>query len=201
MLSYLLCMQAKPIELVVTQKGQKIGVVRMNVKITADGQKRSESKIELKVNDTTLALQTTDVWDSAGRPIMKLVAKPGANSTQTRVNFAGMAATVQQFEGEKQTLRKIFNLAQGKTMADLSEFWILRDLPTKGAKVSTQLFNPHSFDWEPVTSTYIGFEKKGGQPAHKIQKKMKESTVDIWLDSQGLPLEIRSTDGTVMTRK
>ncbi|HLO99659.1 MAG TPA: hypothetical protein VK171_13770 [Fimbriimonas sp.] len=194
-------MQAKPIELEVSLKGQKVGSVRMNVKITAEGSKRSESKIELKSNGETLNLQTTDVWDNAGRPVMKLVAKPGKESVQSRVNFSGLVATVQVFEGEKQISRKLFTAPKGIPVADLSEFWILRDLPAKGAKVSSQLFNPHTSTWDTVTSTYIGFEKHNGAPSHKITKKMKNSTVEIWLDTQGLPLEIKSSDGTVMIRK
>lgn len=193
--------QEKILNYDILRDGKAIGKAKILVKITVDGGKRSDSKLELSMNDQKLDMHTTMVWAKSGRPTLKVIQifdEKGVEKSRTRVEFRANDLLVTETVGSKLTKATKAVPANGE-IRDFPEFWFLRDKPEKGKPYSYFVFNATSLNWEAATSTYIGETEKNVDG-----KRLKRSSIsqhigtrkyEIFLDEGGFPIETITNDG------
>ena len=187
--------------------GKPIGTAKVAIKITADGGKRSDSKLDLISNDRKLGMHTTQMWAKSGRPLLKIIQvfdDKGAEATRTRIDFHLTDLLVTQTVGTKitKTTKPIPAKAE---IRDLPEFWFLRDIPAMSTPYKYMVFNTTSLLWEQAESSYIGETEKlvDGKSVKRrsVSQKIGQRQNEILLDEGGFPVETKTNDGIRIVAK
>ena len=209
MLSVLLLLlgQEKVLNYDILRDGKPIGKAKILVKITQDGGKRTDSKLELAMKNQKVDMHTTMVWAKSGRPTLKVIQffdPKGAELSRTRVEFRATDFLVTETIGSKLT-KTTKPIPANAEIRDLPEFWFLRDQPEKGRPYQYLVFNSTSLNWDSAISTYIGETEKNVDG--KLQKRQTVSQTigskknEIRFDENGFPVETSTNDGILIIAK
>lgn len=197
-----LAFQAKTVNYDLFRNEEKIGTVKIQTKITQDGGKRSDSKIQIVVSGKTIDMHSTQVWAFSGKPTLKInqvFNEKGVERNRTRMDFKATEVAVTETIGDKVT-KKSVPIPTGADIRNFAEFWFLRDEPEKGKSYSYQAFNSSTMKWEKATCTYIGETEKniGGRKikVQAITQQIGAIKVEIWLDTDGFAVLTESSDHT-----
>ena len=192
----LVAVQGKVQNYEIFRSDKLVGTAKIAVKITADGGKRSDSKLELTSGEQKLDMHTTQMWAKSGRPTLKVVQifeAKGAETSRTRVDFHATDLLVTQTVGSKIT-KTTKTIPAGAEIRDLPEFWFLRDVPAKGKAYKYFVFNATSLEWEAATSTYMGKDTKTSK-LHDIRQQIGPRKFAILSDEGGIPVSTVTNDG------
>ena len=197
MLSFavLIALQSKVLNYDIVRNGKLIGDAKVLIKITADGGKRTDSKLSLSQNDKKLDMHTTQVWALSGRPTLKIVQifdAKGVETSRTRVDFRVTDVLVTYTKNNKLTKSTVV-IPPKAEIRDLPEFWFLRDEPEIGKPLKYWVFNATDAVWEEATSTYVGPDKS--RKLRNISQQIAKRKLAISLDADGFPVETISNDG------
>ncbi len=199
----LVAAQSKILNYEITQNGKVIGAAKVLIKLTADGGKRTDTKLTLLESEPKIEMHTTQVWAKSGRPTLKIVQMfnlKGVETSRTRIDFRVTDLLINKTVNGKLSKLTIVIPAKAE-IRDLPEFWFLRDKPTKGQVYKYWTFNTTSLTWEQTTSTFVGATKVGTFWQPQVSQVIGKRKLDMFLDEAGFPVNSVTNDGTKIVAK
>jgi hypothetical protein len=176
----------------ITIDGQKVGTASVSEKITEDGGKLSDLRMELSSGGKTVVISETAKFDQDGRPLAKTLLQTGLGpKIDRKANFAGGVAKVTMtVDGLPQT--KSYAAPAGSDIRAQSELWFLKTQPKPGAKVKYFRFDIKELKWVEEATTYVGPGnlKIGGKDAHA--HLVKSGAGRAWVDDEGSLLRLEA---------
>jgi hypothetical protein len=181
--------------LALTNKGKPVGFATLSQHVEKDGGKVVELRMEFSSGGTKVKITSEARYDAKGMPTRKFqqAIVPGSLSKQVIATFAKDGAHVTLLDGDKRTVKSVAAPA-GAALANLSEFWFLRDQPKPGQVEESYQFNTDSLEWEQVKTEFRGkktlkIENRSVSVYEVVTKRgSKESTA--YVDDGGLPVLI-----------
>jgi hypothetical protein len=184
--------------------GKMVGSASLSQKISGDGAKTVDLKMDLKLTSQKLSIRSQNTYDKQGQPIRKFMdanIPGGALQRQLVATFDERGANVVQMDGGKRTTRQI-PLVGAAPRSDASEYWFIRDLPKPGEKVRTYTFNMDLLAWQLQTTVYRGRKiiKVNGKSieAHEVEI-IGDRPSKAFLDEKGVPWIVES--GSTILRR
>ncbi|MEI8282819.1 MAG: hypothetical protein WCG75_10475, partial [Armatimonadota bacterium] len=199
--------QSKILNYDIYRQDKIVGTAKILIKITQDGGKRTDTKLTLTENKSSLEMHTTQVWGQSGRPTLKIVLmldSKGVETSRMRVDFRASDLLISQTVGGKLTKSNI-PIPPKAEIRDLPEFWFLRDVPVKGKAYKYWTFNTTSLQWEETTSTFIGpsqlATKERTIKQNQVTQQIGKRKIDMMLDEAGFPVNSVTSDGIRIVAK
>lgn len=179
-------------EVKMTISGEMKGSASIRQRLTPDGSKSVQISMSLTGPDgRTVNVLQESVYTAKGEPTRKLqrVSSPDGKLVQTlTVTFDAQGASVTMDQGGSLVKDKVAR-PKGSTAAS-SEFWLVRDVPTKGQKLSYLRFDMSRREWISATAVYRGVESIT-VAGKKVQAHLIEfDGAKNYLDAKGNPLRI-----------
>ena len=170
--------------------------------ITSTGAFLQHETLTMSSQGRSMTIDETARDGRTGLPLTRVLhISGGGQNAEISVTFSSSAAKVQA-KAPNGSKSSTIPAPKGANLHNASEFWFLRDRPSKGAKVTYYGFDLNRMQWKRETDTYVGEEtiSVGGRKvrAHKI------TTTDgpQWLDDRGFPYKLELTGSNiVMVRK
>ena len=192
----------------VFQADQNVGEATLRQSIEPDGSKNVELRMVLGTKDlgTTVVQRSTTRADGTVTRKYQEVTAAGKPPRFVIISFGdGKANLVEDEKGTRQV--SSFDRPQDLPPAlNLSEFWLLRDTPTRGDSVEFSDFDYTRKEWRSVRTTYLGLTRIPGFdfPVHKVMSKTivdgTERLVSVFSDATGNPVRIIDTAGFRLER-
>ena len=192
----------------VFQADRSVGDATLRQAIEADGSKTVELRMALGPKESATLVTQSSITKADGTVVRKYqeLKAPGAPPKFVIISFAdGKANLVEDEKGQRQVsaYEKPLDLPPA---VNLSEFWLLRDIPTRGDSVEFCDFDYSRKEWRTVRTTYLGLTRIPGidDPVHKVMSKTiidgKERLVSVFSDAKGNPVRIVDTAGFRLER-
>jgi len=192
----------------VFQADRSVGEATLRQAIEADGTKTVELRMVLGPKEAANLVTQSSITKADGTVARKYqeIKAPGAAPKFVIISFSdGKANLVEDEKGQRQvsSYEKPVDLPPA---TNLSEFWLLRDIPTRGDSVEFCDFDYSRKEWRTVRTTYLGLTRIPGidDPVHKVMSKTimdgKERLVSVFSDAKGNPVRIVDTAGFRLER-
>ncbi len=198
----LLLVQSRIVNYEIFRDDKKVGTAKIAIKITQDGGKRADSKIQLQLNGKTLDMHSTQVWAFSGKPTLKInqiFDDKGVEVDRNRMDFKATEVVITHTVKDKPS-KKSVPIDPKAEIRDFGEFWFIRDEPIQGKAVKYMMFDSSAQAWQSTTTTYQGSETKsiGGKSmkVHHVSQQIGQRKLEIWLDDGGIPMLTESSDHT-----
>jgi len=185
--------------------GNPVGTASLTQKLTAAG-KVTQFKLEIKSAGTTATIRQTSTWDLNGVPLRKtleMITDSPRRRVMKTISFKGRAANIIEEIDAQRTVSEV--IAPGaETVNAAAEYWFLRDLPKKDARLRYLAFDTDCNVWETTDALYLGPKNftLGGKTVKGflVRTLTTRRTVEALFDEKGLPLFIEEENGTRFER-
>ncbi len=185
--------------------GNPVGTASLTQKLTAAG-KVTQFKLEIKSAGTTATIRQTSTWDLNGVPLRKtleMITDSPRRRVMKTISFKGRAANIIEEIDAQRTVSEV--IAPGaETVNAAAEYWFLRDLPKKDARLRYLAFDTDRNLWETTDALYLGPKSftLGGKAVKGflVRTLTTRRTVEALFDEKGLPLFIEEENGTRFER-
>jgi len=192
----------------VYQADQNVGEATLRQALEADGSKTVELRISIGPKESATTVTQSSITRADGTTTRKYqeVKAVGKAPRFVIISFSeGKANLVEDEKGTRQVSAYDKPLEMPPAV-NLSEFWLLRDKPTRGDSVEFSDFDFARKEWRTVRTTYLGLTRIPGfdSPLHKVMSKTivdgKERLVSVFSDAKGDPVRIIDTAGFRLER-
>ncbi len=185
--------------------GNPVGSASLTQKLTSAG-KVTQFKLEIKSAGTTATIRQTSTWDLNGVPLRKtleMVTDSPRRRVMKTISFKGRAANIIEEVDAQRTVSEV--IAPGaETVNAAAEYWFLRDLPKKDARLRYLAFDTDRNLWETTDAIFLGSKKVTidgkSMKGFMVRTLTARRTVEAIFDEKGIPILIEEENGTRFER-
>lgn len=181
----------KPIDMRVLSDGQAIGTATFQQKLLSDGGKHIIISLSLKpAKGDSVQVRQESVYDRQAYPvrmIQETLTGEGKRKELRVATFDEMGAEVEITKDGK-TSSKLIDLTKGAPRWVRSEFWFIRDMPSKGDRATYYVLDIGEMRWKLTESIYTGDVDLDLQGRKVRAHRVSSPPSTAYLDDQGWPL-------------
>lgn len=179
---------------------RKVGTARLTQKLQPDGKKQVQVSLSLTGAQGSVTVREEATYEPSGAPLRQVVEmsdKDGKRLVTIVATFDLEGAHVVTDAAGKRTSAKV-PLGKSLPRANASEFWLIRDTPKVGAKVTYYRLHLRKQEWEQVTVRYVGKRpvKLGGRTVQGHCVEQGDRTA--YLDDTGMPYLLKTPEMTLV---